>query len=424
MTARMGRHAQSSGGSGPFKKTSARYQADYRSLRRGRRSLSKQDIKGKYPLLPAGSYIGGNSTSVWPSWDGTLSKEVGQPMPHDPISQMSSLIGWWKLNEGVGVATANDGLTGFGGVLSGGLDATGWRSGTACKYGNCLEFDGIDNFIAAGSFSGLYSNKLTVSAWIKTKPNVGWDAIVAGECGNFVFAAFDGNLIFGDQCGDADNIGTDMKSIESKKKVDDDKWHFVTATYDGLVAKLYIDGVFEVSGPANGDFVTTIGGLDIGSAPIAVSEFFDGSIDEVRIWNTPLSDTEINNLYKSNSAKFGSSEDSGWDQTKNAFSCIAGADYDTHIYHYQQESGGANFSLYAALEWVGLDGSTWRQRDPSFVAPNNQPYNPCQGIGSSDCKCYNYRQQKVDAANLGLCGNGQWDSSLGETCDSTVPLAD
>ena len=368
--------------------------------------------KGKYPLLPAGSYLNGHSTSVWPSWDGALSKEVGAPMPHDPISQMSSLIGWWKLDEGVGVATANDGLAGFGGVLSGGLDTTGWRSGTACKYGNCLEFDGTDDYVDLGGFNGAYSNKLTVAAWIKTKPNAGWDDIAAGNCGNFVFALYSGSLFMGDQCGDTDNNGTDMKPLESNKKIDDDKWHFVVAVYDGLVMKLYIDGAFESSGPANGDFNTTGGNLYIGSTPNNNSEYFDGSIDEVRIWNTPLSDGEINNLYKSNAAKFGSSEDSGWDQTASSFQCNAGADYDTHIYHYKNESNGDKFGIYAALEYIGGDGSTWRQPDA--------PFNPCLGVGSSSCSCYNYRQDEVIPTDLGLCGNGQLDSSFGEACEKSI----
>ena len=368
--------------------------------------------KGKYPLLPAGTYLNGHSVSTWPSWDGTLSQEVRAPMPHDPISQMSSLIGWWKLDEGSGDVTADDGPYGIDGAPKNFNDPYGWRIGSQCKFGNCMELDGWDDFIDTGNFAGLYSNKLTVAAWIKTKLNADWDAIVAGECGNFVFALYSGSLFMGDQCGDTDNIGTDMKPLESNKKIDDDKWHFVAAVYDGLVMKLYIDGVFEAAGPANGDFDTTGGNLYIGSTPNN-SEYFDGSIDEVRIWNTPLSDGEINNLFKSNAAKFGSSEDSGWDQTKNAFSCIAGADYDTHIYHYKNESNGDKFGIYAALEYAGNDGSTWRQL--------GAPFNPCDGVGDSQCACYNYRQQEVIPTDLGLCGNGQWDSSFGEACETSIP---
>ena len=335
-------------------------------------------------------------------------------MPHDPISQMSSLIGWWKLDEGSGNAAADDGPHGIDGAPKNFNDPYGWRIGSQCKFGNCMELDGIDDYIDTGNFSGLYSNKLTVAAWIKIKPNAGWYDIIAGGCGNFVFAIQDGALDIEDQCGNADNIGTDMKPLASNKKIDDNKWHFVAAVYDGLVMKLYIDGAFESSGPANGDFDTMGGNLYIGSTPNNNSEYFDGSIDQVRIWNTPLSDTEINNLYKSNVAKFGSSEDSGWDQTKNAFACIAGADYDTHIYHYTQETSGTQFSVYAALEYAGNDGSTWRQKSM------NNPYNPCDGVGDSQCACYNYRQQEVIPTDLGLCGNAQWDSSLGEQCDGSV----
>src|SRR3990172_10904155 len=145
--------------------------------------------KGKYPLLPAGSYLNGHSTSVWPSWDGALSKEVGAPMPHDPISQISSLIGWWKLDDDTGGITSDSGPYNKDGTLQNGPIL---RTDTACKFGNCLEFDGSADFVDLGSFNGAYSNKLTVAAWIKTKSNVGWDDIVAGGGGKFFFLIYNG----------------------------------------------------------------------------------------------------------------------------------------------------------------------------------------------------------------------------------------
>ncbi len=44
--------------------------------------------KGYYPKLTSGSYLPGKSLSVWPSWQQTLAKDLGQTMPIDPINKL------------------------------------------------------------------------------------------------------------------------------------------------------------------------------------------------------------------------------------------------------------------------------------------------------------------------------------------------
>ncbi|MEI6596804.1 MAG: hypothetical protein WCL13_01155 [bacterium] len=43
-----------------------------------------------FPDLTAGSYVSGKTTSKWPSWQATLSKELGITLPVDPINKMGS----------------------------------------------------------------------------------------------------------------------------------------------------------------------------------------------------------------------------------------------------------------------------------------------------------------------------------------------
>ncbi|MDO8667778.1 MAG: hypothetical protein Q7K35_01630, partial [bacterium] len=48
----------------------------------------QKEHSGKYPSLSAGSYLPGKSISKWPSWRGTLSKDLGAVMPFDPINKL------------------------------------------------------------------------------------------------------------------------------------------------------------------------------------------------------------------------------------------------------------------------------------------------------------------------------------------------
>ena len=76
----------------------------------------------------------------------------------------------------------------------------------------------------------------------------------------------------------------------------DDQWHHVAATYDGTVAKLYIDGELDNEIYFNTDYLSTLDGgnysTNIGTANHA-SEYFNGIIDDLAIWNRALTEQQI-----------------------------------------------------------------------------------------------------------------------------------
>jgi hypothetical protein len=71
-------------------------------------------------------------------------------------------------------------------------------------------------------------------------------------------------------------------------------WHHVAATFDGTTRKLYVDGVMLGSdNPGSSHAVPDASNLAIGRTNN--SEYFPGSIDEVRVWNRALCLSEIQN---------------------------------------------------------------------------------------------------------------------------------
>jgi hypothetical protein len=74
-------------------------------------------------------------------------------------------------------------------------------------------------------------------------------------------------------------------------------WHHIVGKQEGTNASLYVDGVLCASGsvPAigNGAGSITVGRFDGGKY-----YYFRGRIDEVRIYNRALSDTEITELFR------------------------------------------------------------------------------------------------------------------------------
>ena len=70
-----------------------------------------------------------------------------------------------------------------------------------------------------------------------------------------------------------------------------EKWNHISASYDGNSVQFYLNGVADGSFAKTGNLITS-GGLSIGSRDIN-SEYFDGLIDDVQIWNKALSESEI-----------------------------------------------------------------------------------------------------------------------------------
>jgi len=88
-------------------------------------------------------------------------------------------------------------------------------------------------------------------------------------------------------------------SATSTTSINDNKWHYLTGTYDGETLKVYVDGVFEDDNTdPSGNLPTDTGALRIGADYQATpANFFNGLIDDTRIYNRALSASEIKRLY-------------------------------------------------------------------------------------------------------------------------------
>ena len=75
------------------------------------------------------------------------------------------------------------------------------------------------------------------------------------------------------------------------------KWTHLVCVYDGTVHKVFINGVQVVSKNITGLINTGNAPLVIGASNSGYLNWFNGSIDDVRIYKSSLSDSEIQTLY-------------------------------------------------------------------------------------------------------------------------------
>jgi len=189
--------------------------------------------------------------------------------------------------------------TGEGGTNMGAL-------GIGCGYIStdnlALRFDGIDDEVFVGLTPDLdVIGDITISAWIKTT-NPAWGTIVWNHdqlgpdngyrlCNGSEFGS-NGSAFFECVYNDIrDGFSTDFL-------INDGEWHFVTAilTPDGTSrGRIFIDAV-EQSGIYMGAPISSIGATPDYPFKIGAADqeaFFDGIIDEIRIWDVVRTETEI-----------------------------------------------------------------------------------------------------------------------------------
>ena len=73
-------------------------------------------------------------------------------------------------------------------------------------------------------------------------------------------------------------------------------WHLLTVTYDGSQFKIYWDGILSNSMSASGSMASMSNTTTLGMAGVGGS-YFDGAIDELKIFDYGLSDTEVFSLF-------------------------------------------------------------------------------------------------------------------------------
>ena len=222
--------------------------------------------------------------------------------PYYKIQDMG-LNGWWKLDETEGIIAKDSAGNGFDAKVYG--DGV-WSAG---KYGGSLYFDGIDDYAEIWPLN-LYSNKVTMTAWIKTdgqqRPSVG---IVFSRD-----ASTTAGLCFG-STGESDYSGNSQLSYNwnddrkawnwhSGLVIPDRKWVFVALVIEPDKATAYLGQDGELSRAVNRivHFIEEFDGMTrIGHDPTTINvknkRYFKGLIDDVRIYSYALSQAEIKALY-------------------------------------------------------------------------------------------------------------------------------
>ena len=157
-----------------------------------------------------------------------------------------------------------------------------------------LLFDGTDDYVRIGDYPNLsVSTSVSMEAWIRPTLQGAGTQIIINKEGEYELAI---NGATGEVMWAFANTDPGWAWHSTGYQVDANEWTHLAVTYNNGVVETYADGVlvetYNGSG-AIGDQYPALNQLHIGGRENAVTQRFNGYIDEVRIWDTTLSQIEI-----------------------------------------------------------------------------------------------------------------------------------
>jgi hypothetical protein len=215
-----------------------------------------------------------------------------------------SLVGWWKLDDGLGTIASDSSSTGATGTLVG---TPTWTTngptqpGPHPPYPKALHFDGVNDRVVLGNPTALnFSGQITIAAWTKLdtldralhnivdhgytrSPNA--DVSLNFQAGAYWIGTWTG--------GSGPTYGASIAVPNGDVGV----WNHLAGTYDGTNWRLYRNGVLVASVPATVGAVTVSADWVIGGSAVPGDlRSFPGTIEDVRVYKRALSTTEIASL--------------------------------------------------------------------------------------------------------------------------------
>lgn len=160
------------------------------------------------------------------------------------------------------------------------------------KYGSALEFDAPeDDVLKIPDASQLdFTEEFTLEAWVRPSGADNHDApLIAKQAGGGLgYFLYEGGSESDRPAGAASE---EHELVVANEPLDAHAWSHVALTFDGDRTRLYVNGE-EVANEAGEPIVTTEGDIEIGGST-STSDYFDGRIDEVRLYDRVLSEAEV-----------------------------------------------------------------------------------------------------------------------------------
>ena len=208
------------------------------------------------------------------------------------VSATAGLVGYWRLGESSGTVACDSTANHDNGTYLGGV-TLGVPGAIAADPDTAVSLDGSSGQVSVPASSSLnVGDTFTIEAWVKrgTSKSGSNEVIASKQEGSLVlmFNEADQLTLRRSTYG---NIAT-----ANVATTDTASWHYVVATKNGASVHLYLDGTDVTGTVANQTMTNNTEPLAIGQS--SGSAYIKGTLDEVALYNTALTPTQITQHYE------------------------------------------------------------------------------------------------------------------------------
>jgi glucose/arabinose dehydrogenase/PKD repeat protein len=198
------------------------------------------------------------------------------------------LVGAYSFDEANGGTLYDLSGSGNDGTVSG----AAWTG--SGKHGGGLLFDGVNDVVTVADANALdFTNAFTLEAWVyPTAFGSNWRTVIFKERpGGMLYSIYAFNKRINLPMAQAHLNGAEQNANGSAA-LPLNAWSHLASTYDGSTLRFYVNGIQVGTKAVTGSLVNTANPLRIGGNSIW-NEYFQGQIDDVRLYNRVLSADEI-----------------------------------------------------------------------------------------------------------------------------------
>jgi hypothetical protein len=220
-------------------------------------------------------------------------------------SLSSGLVGWWTF-DGKDTFSNNKTADRSGNNNTGTLTNGPVRS--IGKIGQALEFDGTNDYVHLGNTASLgLTGSMSVSAWVyaHTYPGASDNMIISKNINGEPERGWELNATLDNELETmafkVSSDGNDEITVYGATELTTGRWYHMIGVYNASAQtmNLYLDGALDtdfVTGTVPSSQANSPANVHIGSRSDS-QKFWDGLIDDVRVYNRALTADEIKRLY-------------------------------------------------------------------------------------------------------------------------------
>ncbi len=220
------------------------------------------------------------------------------------------------------------------------------------RFGNGTDYDGVGDLINITGVSQFNTTSFSVAFWInpdalRTQGILAKTTVPINQRWRVFMVDSNGAIEF-DATGNIGNVQTTTSLAVGT-------WYFVTSTYDGTNARIYVNGKWESTATASTMYNNNTNHIEI--APSETNRL-NGTVDEVMMWNRNLTDSEVEFLYKSTINKVTSAGEIPDVSIRENFTVVLAAPGSTYFDNVKIKSGPLEIMFVVPYQNIDIVNQT------------------------------------------------------------------